>query len=123
MLMHIVQVLFLLFRSADSLNVPADPGSTYLNPKDVSLIEGPAVTVAHSGSKLPPIPPLKFELRRCRPSSSACPPWWPFRRQPHLPAFYQRLGAQGKPKMVALAALMRKLAARHLRHVQTSTTL
>lgn len=31
------------------------------------------------------------------------------RRQPHLRAFYQHLCAQGKPKMVALTAVMRKL--------------
>ena len=31
------------------------------------------------------------------------------RHQPHLRAFYQHLCAQGKPKMVALTALMRKL--------------
>jgi transposase len=31
------------------------------------------------------------------------------RRQPHLHAFYQHLRAQGKPKMVALVAVMRKL--------------
>lgn len=31
------------------------------------------------------------------------------RRQPHLRAFYQHLLAQGKPKMVALVAVMRKL--------------
>jgi transposase len=31
------------------------------------------------------------------------------RHQPHLRAFYQHLSAQGKPKMVALTAVMRKL--------------
>src|SRR5436309_5757943 len=35
---------------------PNRPGALLLNPKGVTRLEGRAVTVAHSGSKLPPIP-------------------------------------------------------------------
>jgi len=54
--MHVAQVLFLLFLGADSAKVPTDPGLYCLNPKGVTRLEGRAVTVARSGSKLPPIP-------------------------------------------------------------------
>ena len=54
--MHVAQALVLLLLAADSVKVPTDPGLYYLNPKGVTRLEGRAVTVAHSGSKLPPIP-------------------------------------------------------------------
>ena len=56
MSMHAAQVLLLLFLAADSVKVPTDPGLYYLNPQGVTRLEGRAVTVAHSASKLPPIP-------------------------------------------------------------------
>ena len=56
MSMHATQVLLLLFLAADSVKVPTDPGLYYLNPQGVTRLEGRAVTVAHSASKLPPIP-------------------------------------------------------------------
>jgi hypothetical protein len=54
--MHIAQALFLLFLAADSVKVPTDPGVYYLNPKGLTRVEGRAVTVARSGSKLPRVP-------------------------------------------------------------------
>src|SRR2546425_9088949 len=56
MSMHAAKVLLLLFLAADSVKVPTDPGLYYLNPQGVTRLEGRAVTVAHSTSKLPPIP-------------------------------------------------------------------
>jgi hypothetical protein len=49
-------VLFLLLVAPDSVKVPSDAGLYYVTRAGAERIEGHAVTVAHSGSKLPPLP-------------------------------------------------------------------
>ncbi|HEV2491522.1 MAG TPA: hypothetical protein VG204_00460 [Terriglobia bacterium] len=50
------QVLVLLLLAFDSAKIPSDPGLYYVAAAGLERIEGHAVTVEHSGSKLPPIP-------------------------------------------------------------------
>jgi hypothetical protein len=50
------QVLVLLLLAFDSAKIPTDPGLYYVAASGLERIEGHAVTVEHSGSKLPPLP-------------------------------------------------------------------
>ncbi len=47
------QILVALFVAVDPVRIPSDPGLYYLNPKGVTRIEGRAVTVAQTGSRVP----------------------------------------------------------------------
>ena len=54
--MGAAQVVVLLLLAIDSARIPSDPGLYYVAASGLERIEGHAVTVEHSGSKLPPIP-------------------------------------------------------------------
>ena len=49
-------VLQLLFFVSEMVRVPADPGLYFVTAKGLASIEGHAVTVEHSASRLPPLP-------------------------------------------------------------------
>ena len=54
--MRATPILLVLFFASDMVRVPADPGLYFVTAKGLEPIEGHAVTVAHAGSKLPPLP-------------------------------------------------------------------
>ena len=54
--MPVVQIAFVLMFALEGAQVPGDPGLYYQNPEGAIRIEGRALTVEHSASKLPPLP-------------------------------------------------------------------
>lgn len=54
--MAAAQVLVILLLAFDSAKLPSQPGLYYVAASGLERIAGHAVTVEHSGSKLPPIP-------------------------------------------------------------------
>lgn len=58
MIVKAAQVIFLLVLAPDSVSVPSDPGLYYLSPKGLTRIEGRAVTISETGSRVPLKGPL-----------------------------------------------------------------
>ena len=110
--MHAAQALFLVLLAADSAQVPSDPGLYYLTPKGLTRVEGRAVTVAQSGSKLPPIP-LKGALpMRNSKVKAAILGEHAEQKVVSTPVFYYRVTAGGEAAGAGDLVLV-KLKAKH----------
>ncbi len=51
--MSVSRTILLIVLAVDSVAIPSDPGLYYLNPRGLTRIEGRAVTVAQTGSRVP----------------------------------------------------------------------